>query len=130
MAEEIDYLMSVDMFNNPATVDGERAKALKIVRLILMNPGSDPLHPNMGVGLRQFRYGLNSQGNIGGSSLDELRDKTVEQINTYLPHLRIADVNFTITTDHILSIEIRLDNMLYIYNPDIDIIYPDEIETT
>ena len=61
MAEEKDYLMSVDMFNNPATVSGDRAQALKIVRLILMNPGSDPLHPEMGVGLKQFRYSLNAR---------------------------------------------------------------------
>ena len=35
MAEEKDYLMSVDMFNNPATVSGDRAQALKIVSIII-----------------------------------------------------------------------------------------------
>ena len=127
MAEEKDYLMSVDMFNNPATVSGDRAQALKIVRLILMNPGSDPLHPEMGVGLKQFRYSLNTKGS---KALEELKIKTEKQIEQYLPHLKLkSGINFTITADHTLSIEISLNNTMFIYSPD-DTIYPDDILNT
>lgn len=130
MAEEIDYLMSVDMFNNPAVINGERAQALKIVRLILMNPGSDPLHPNMGVGLKRYRYALNAGGNKEKNGLNDLAEKTKEQIDQYLPHLRASSsVNFTITVEHILSIEITVNNTMFIYSPD-DSIYPDDISNT
>lgn len=126
MATEKDYLMSVDMFNNPTVIEGTRAKAMKIIRLILMEPGSDPLHPNMGVGLRQYRFALNS-GIVGSRGIDILAQRTEEQVKTYLPHLQTASIDFTITTDHKLSIEITMNDESYVYEPDDDPIYIDDL---
>ena len=43
-----EYLLSVNNFNEPAALEGKQAIGLLLVRLILMEPGTDPLHPDMG----------------------------------------------------------------------------------
>jgi hypothetical protein len=122
--DEKDYIISIDMFNNPTEVNGTRAKALKIIRLILMHPGSDPLHPNMGVGLSNFRF---STAKGSDSGFNKLVKRTEDQINTYLPHLRIADVSYTMTVDHKLSIEIIINDEIFVYNTEYEPYYPSDI---
>ena len=46
-----EYFLSLDNFNRPAEVEGGKAVAYLIARLIMLDPGAHPLHPTMGEGL-------------------------------------------------------------------------------
>lgn len=103
-----EYLLSVNKYNEPSVVDGTNAIALLLMRLILKNPGSDPLHPDLGVGLEHYRYGLD---------LDKLVDRIQDQIETYLPNFQDADVSLVRHGDtHLLDIYITTGNVTYVYD--------------
>lgn len=107
-----EYLFSVNRFHEPQKVEGQTAIALLLVRLILLQPGSDPLHPDMGVGIRDYRYSL--------TQLEDLRDKIAEQINMFLPDYQNADVNLILNgPDRICNIEITIDDTTYVYDSSI-----------
>lgn len=105
----IEYMFSVNKHNTPKTVTGKAATALKIARLILLEPGSDPLHPEMGVGIRKYRHGQESD--IIGKISKEVDD----QIMQYLPEYQYAHVDFIITDDRILNFQITVDDEIFIY---------------
>ena len=80
-----------------------------MVRLILLNPGSDPLKPEMGVGIENYRFALNR--------LDELRERIQNQIKTYLPDFSNAEVEIVeITSKKVCNIEITVDDVTYVYD--------------
>lgn len=106
--KEREYLFSVDKFNKPVVYNQKRAIGLLLTRLILLDPGSDPLHPDMGVGIRKYRYTMNT--------LEELKKRVKDQIETYLPCFPSSDVTLILTPDKICNIEIRIDDTTYVYN--------------
>lgn len=101
-----EYLLTVDQYNRPFSVTDKEAVALNLVRLILLNPGSDPLHPEMGVGLKRYRYAL---------SLGDLTKRVEKQIETYLPQYTDAHVDIVRTPDMTANIEITVDDVVYVY---------------
>ena len=46
-----EYSLGIDKFNRPAVYDEPKSTYIKIVRLILLEKGTYPTRPNMGVGL-------------------------------------------------------------------------------
>lgn len=108
MVKEHEYTFSINSFKEPIVETKQRAIALLLVRLILLNPGSDPLHPDMGVGIQQYRYTMHT--------LPELKKRVEDQINTYLPMFNSAKVELTLTPDKLCNIEISFDDNLYIYD--------------
>lgn len=106
--QDREYLFTINDFNEPKVVNGSEAVGLRLTNLLLMNPGSDPLHPEMGVGLKNYRYGL--------SVLDQLRDRISDQIKTYLPMYAGADVQIIRTPDKVCNIEITVDGVVYVYD--------------
>ena len=78
------------------------------MELIMMEPGDDPLHPDMGVGLKTFRFGINN--------LDKLKERVESQIATYLPFYQNVNVTLIQTPDKICNIEIILGDTTYIYD--------------
>ena len=103
-----EYLFTTNQYNEPVTVTDKSAVALLLVRLILLNPGSDPLHPDMGVGIRDYRYSLDQ--------LKELKEKIEEQIDLFLPDFQSAIVALVGTPDRICNIEITIDDTVYVYD--------------
>ena len=103
-----EYFLSLDNFNRPAEVTGGEAVALLIARLIMLEPGSDPLHPTMGVGLvSKYRY---------SNKLEELKSDIKEQISTWLPDfVSDTDISLIITPDKVLNVEIMLRSSGEIY---------------
>ncbi len=104
-----EYFMSLDNFNRPAMLEGDQAVALLIARLILLEPGSDPLHPGMGVGIKsRFRY--------GDQNLTELQQEIQTQIANWLPEFSsdVAAV-LTITPDKVLNIEVSISDGSQVY---------------
>ena len=104
-----EYLFAVDKLSRPLVVEGKEAIGTLLVRLILLNPGSDPLKPEMGVGIENYRFALNR--------LDELQERIQDQIKTYLPDFSNAEVNIVeITSKKVCNIEITVDDVTYVYD--------------
>ena len=103
-----EYLFSVNNFNEPDKVEGKAAVGLLLTRLIMLDPGSDPLHPDMGVGISRYRYGLDN--------LSELTKIIEGQIETFLPDFQNVDVTLIRTPDHTCNIEITIDDTVYVYD--------------
>ena len=102
-----EYLFSTNQYNEPYQVTGKSAIAMLLIRLILLEPGSDPLHPDMGVGIKDYRYSLNQ--------LKELKERVENQIDQYLPDFQSAIVAIIGTPDKICNIEITIDDTVYVY---------------
>lgn len=105
-----EYNLDVDEYHRPKMVIDNEAIAQRIVRLILLEPGTNPLHPEMGVGLvSHFRYILTSQ-------LPELKRRIMSQISQWYPEGSGADIDFAIGNDHILRIKISLEDSVFTYD--------------
>jgi hypothetical protein len=109
-----EYLLNVDDFSNPQVVDGKSAVALLLSRLMLLEPGSDPLHPEMGVGIRNYRFNSNK------NALNELKDKIVKQVDTYLPTYQGSEVTLSLTKDKELNVNITVGDTTYVYSSSVE----------
>lgn len=98
--EKKEYMLSYDTFNQPTVIEGALAEAFLLARLILLEPGSDPLHPEMGVGIKsRFRYSVDN--------LDNLKTEIIRQKSLYLPDFNDdLAVDLILTPDKVLNIEI------------------------
>ena len=100
-----EYLASVDKFKKPRVVEDRSAIGLLLLRLLLLEPGSDPLHPEMGVGIRRYRYTMEDD-------LSGLEREIDKQISQYLPSFD-AEVKLTPNPDKTLKVEIIIDEVAY-----------------
>ena len=103
-----EYSCSINEFNIPRTINGNDAIGARLMELIMMEPGEDPLHPDMGVGLNTYRYGVNN--------LSDLQNRVQSQIETYLPFYQNVNVSIIQTPDKVCNIEILIGNTVYIYD--------------
>jgi hypothetical protein len=103
-----EYSCSSNEFNITKSLKGNDAIGARLMELIMMEPGDDPLHPDMGVGLHTFRYGINN--------LSDLKNRVQKQIETYLPFYQNVDVTIIQTPDKVCNIEISIGNTVYIYD--------------
>ena len=108
MIKEREYCLSVNNYKQPKIYEKEQSIALLLTRLILLNPGSDPLHPEMGVGIINYRYAL--------GMVEELKSKVVDQVKTYLPCFASPQVEIEVTEDKLCNIKITIDDVIYIYD--------------
>lgn len=108
MIQNREYVFSTDSFNKPTVVEDQPAVGLRLLELIMMEPGSNPLHPDMGVGIRNYRYGINT--------LTDLEKRIGDQIRTYLPMYQLENVALIRTPDKILNIEIKVEGATYQFN--------------
>jgi hypothetical protein len=107
-----EYLLTTNEFMVPDSVKGSDAYGLLLLRLLLLQPGQNPLHPGMGVGLGpKYRF-------ITEDNMNMLQDRVQEQIDTYLSQ------DFTVKTtvymeikpSHYLKIIITANDTDYIYD--------------
>ena len=74
-----ECLLSTNEFLEPKVVEGSDAYGILLTRLLLLQPGTNPLHPGMGVGLGpKYRF-------ISEDDMATLQSIIQEQVNTYLP---------------------------------------------
>lgn len=74
-----EYLLSTNEFLEPKVAEGSDAYGILLTRLLLLQPGTNPLHPAMGVGLGpKYRF-------ISEDDMAMLQSRIQEQVNTYLP---------------------------------------------
>lgn len=106
--KEREYMVSINAFKRPEVKKEQQAICMLLLRLLLLEPGSDPLHPEMGVGITKFRFGMNT--------LEDLRKRISEQLNTYLPCFPSSRVRLEITDDHLLNVYITIEDVIYVYD--------------
>lgn len=109
-----EYLLTVDEFSNPQVVEGKSAVALLLSRLILLEPGSDPLHPDMGVGIRKYRFNSNKD------NLQTLQTAIEKQVNTYLPTFQGSEVQLIMNNDKTMNINITVGDTTYVYSSEVE----------
>ncbi len=100
-----EYIFSIDNFNKPVVAEGEMSMGVRLLELIMMEPGSNPLHPEMGVGIRNYRFGIHN--------LHDLEERITNQIETYLPMAELTNVTILRTPDKVLNIEIEIAGNVY-----------------
>lgn len=81
-----EYLLSINEFVQPKILKSEQAAFVDIIRLFLLEPGTNQTHPEMGIGIRS-RYRFSDT-----SEISKLKQEVKSQMEIYLPNLLIMDV--------------------------------------
>ena len=104
-----EYSMSVNDFKQPAEAKGKKAIGVFLVRLLLMEKGTDPMRPNMGIGIvSRYRY-------MFEEDCIELERDIRTQLQTYLlPYMNISTIKAEII-DKELHLTIVIDDNTYSY---------------
>lgn len=102
------YTLSTNDIKKPKVLKGDRAIGTQLYRLIMLNPGENPLYPEMGVGLvKNYRY-------MNTNDLQELADNIEDQVSRYLPQFQSVTVQLEInSTNNTLIINIAVDHTMY-----------------
>ena len=104
-----EYLLDTDNFAQPKVITDQQAIAALLTRLILLEPGTNPLFPTMGVGLvSKYRYMMQDKEY-------QLKDDIKNQINTFLPQATCTNVNLIYNDDKTIDIEITVDDTVFVY---------------
>lgn len=106
------YTLSVNDIQRAKVETGNRAIAIQILRLILLEPGTNPLFPGMGVGIVSLCRGKTEE------DLEMISKEIETQKTIYLPKYQFAKTELSIddNTNHTLVISIRINDEVYIYN--------------
>lgn len=76
-----EYLLSINEFMQPKVIKEDQATYTDIIRLFLLDPGTNQTHPEMGIGIRsRYRWSDTSE-------ISKLEQEVKTQMKTYLPHL-------------------------------------------
>lgn len=111
MAEPLyrEYLLDTDNFNKPLVLEDKQAIAALLTRLILLEPGTNPLFPTMGVGIvSRYRY-------LFKDSESQLKDDIRNQISMFLPQANCTNVELIYNNDKTVDIEITINNDIFVY---------------
>lgn len=104
-----EYLLGTDDFKQPKVVYGKKAIGVLMCRLLLLEPGTDPMRPEMGVGLiSKYRY-------MFPDNLVELKRDIVTQLDRYLFPYKKIGVTMWVETDKTLRMDIVIDDNTYKY---------------
>lgn len=95
----------VDDFSNAKEVDELTAVAIRLNNLILMDPGTMPNDPKMGVGIRKYKFEY-----ANTDTIYKLRNNILEQMELYLPIEKNYNIDVLIQID-----KDSLDNKKVIY---------------
>ena len=110
----VEYFLGTNEFNRPSVWTDVDATYVLLIRLILLEPGTYPNHPRMGVGLvSRYRYAK-------ADELNNLKNDIQNQIATYLPQFSSIDVELTLTNTKDLYIQIIINGIAYelVYKPE------------
>lgn len=104
-----EYLVTVNRFRKPDVLVGQQAEGQLILELLLLNPGTNPLHPDMGVGLQRWRYCTQKE-------IPSLIERIQKQMDTYLPNTHDPSVTLHYNDDKTCDIEINVNGVIYMYD--------------
>ena len=109
MVKKREYLLGVNSFNKPAVVEGAEATCVLLMELILLEPGSNPLKPRMGVGIKNYRFAKDKT--------EELCERIRSQISEYIPEANSVTVEIQqITAQKVANIRMNINGITYIYD--------------
>ena len=99
-------LMSINKFHKPKVLQEPDSGVIRIVRLILLEPGTIQTHPDMGVGIvSKFRYSIDVD-------IDSLNNRIKNQIETYLPMYTAVNVDCNLDVDKkCINISVKSDQL-------------------
>lgn len=104
-----EYLLSMDNFGRSKILTDEEAIAALLTRLILLEPGTNPLMPAMGVGIvSKYRY-------LFADQAPNLKKDIETQINTFLPEANCTNVELIYNSDNSVDIAITIDDTIFMY---------------
>lgn len=104
-----EYNLSTDHFKQPEVIKNREAVGLLIARLILLEPGTNPNRPDMGVGLvSHFRE-------MFPNDLPSLKRRLYNQLSTYLPQYANAEIELTAAPNDQLEFKITIDENVFKY---------------
>lgn len=83
-----NLILDINEFNKNASYDDIYSLVSMVQTLIIMEKGTYPNHPDMGIGIRNYKFEF-----MDSITLNELRDNIVTQINKYLPNTLISNIN-------------------------------------
>jgi len=92
-AEKKELSLNINLFNKPTEYSGKEAWANQICALMLMNPGTYPSIPEMGVGIGRYEYAFIDD--IKNGLVDEIR----RQVSIYLPDIPLEDIELVDKSD-------------------------------
>lgn len=107
-----EYLLSTNEFLEPKVLEGADAYGTLLTRLLLLQPGTNPLHPAMGVGLGpKYRF-------ISETDLADLETRVKDQIHTYMPSefIAVTSVHLEIKKSKYLQVVIIADDTKYVFD--------------
>ena len=108
-----EYLLSTNEYKEPKVAEGSDAYGILLTRLLLLEPGTNPLHPGMGVGLGpKYRF-------ISENDMPILQTLIQEQVNTYLPSEFLTATNVYLqlqSKSKYLQITIIADDTKYVFD--------------
>ena len=81
-----EYLLSINEFIQPKVLKKDQAAYTDIIRLFLLDPGTNQTHPDMGIGIRS-RYRFSDSADVF-----RLQQEAKDQMKTYLPNLLTMDI--------------------------------------
>lgn len=111
MANKIlrEYHLSVNEFNQPKKSEEAEAIGVLLIRLILLEPGTDQTRPGMGLGIvSRFRY-------MHDSDMPRLTRELKEQIATYMAPYKNISAKITMNSDLQLVFDIKIEKNSYKY---------------
>ena len=74
-----EYLLSTNEYLEPKVLKSSDAYGTLLTRLLLLEPGTNPLYPEMGVGIGpKYRFMMEDD-------MPALQTRIQDQINAYLP---------------------------------------------
>lgn len=81
-----EYVLSTNEFMQPKVLKKDQAAYTDIIRLFLLDPGTNQTHPEMGIGIRS-RYRFSDT-----SEIFKLEQEVKDQMQLYLPNLLTMDI--------------------------------------
>lgn len=102
-----ERLLSVNNYKKPKVLDTPKGNYYNILRLLLMEPGTNPLFPLMGIGIKSKSQFITE---------DKIQDLQVEinnQIEKYLSNLMATSVELVLDENKSLRISISTEAERY-----------------
>lgn len=113
MAQIVEHLIATDDYNKPYTLKDKDALAVILIRLLIMDPGTNPLHPEAGVGLvRRYRFS-------SPDDMPTLNREIDQQIRVYLPQFSYVNVECTFV-EGAIHVNISIDDTLFAFTTETD----------
>lgn len=108
----VEYLLTTNNFKKPTKLEGVDAVAQILCRLLLLKPGTNPLYPEMGVGLS------NTQRYTTDLDLEDLRLRIQKQISMFLPmEYESCTININTEVGAFLIVDINIDGTMFRFDP-------------